>query len=136
MWRGVPFLVMTVLLPALPPHQTAQTVDSTKAKLEELANSRWEGTIAWSEMRSTKNRTAVVAYSSRVSFAFSADGTCTFGKSRPCTWEKQDKGVNITVPKTEKDCQASGSLVIDGDAMTGSWNHYGGFTCFPISPAR
>jgi hypothetical protein len=123
------------LVLSLPLHQD-QKADATKAKLEELAASRWEGTIEWSEKRSTKNRTAVVGYTSKVSFTFAADGTCSFGKSRPCTWEKKDKTVNITVPKTKKECQASASLTLNGDAMTGSWNHYGGFTCFPLTPAR
>ena len=116
--------------------QTAAPSDAAKAKLEELPDSRWEGTIEWSEKRSTKNRTAVIGYSSKVSFVFKEDGSCTFDKSRLCTWEKKDHNVNITIPKTKKDCQASATLTANGDAMVGTWTHFGGFTCFPITPGR
>lgn len=113
-----------------------QTVEPTKQNTEELAGSRWQGTIEWSEKRSSRNRTVAMPYSVKVSLAFASDGTCTIDRGRSCTWEKKENNVNISVPATKKDCRASGTLVIKDDVMTGSWDHYGGFTCYLLPPVR
>ena len=120
---------------SLLPAERLQATEQTKEKSEDLAGSRWEGTIDWVDKRSTRNRTVNMPNSLKVTFKFAADGTCN-GKAQPCKWEKKDNTVTITLFKTKKDCQASGTLVLKDDTMSGTWNHYGGFGCDLLPPPR
>jgi hypothetical protein len=40
---------------------------------------------------------------------------------------KEEADYTIMLAKTKKACPGSGSLTLDGSAMSGSWDHYGGF---------
>jgi hypothetical protein len=122
--------------------QSPQAQDKPKSeskaesKPEDLAGSRWEGTIIWGEKRSTRNRTVFQPYSLKVTFRFDADGTCNKGQTQPCKWEKDGNNVKLTLDRTKKLCQASASLVLNGKSMSGNWDHYGGFSCYLIPPQR
>ena len=114
----------------------APPATKTENKTEELAGTRWEGTIIWGEKRSTRNRTVFQSYSLKISFSFDADGSCNKGQNQPCKWERDGNNVKISLERTKKACPASASLVINGKAMSGGWDHYGGFSCFLIPPPR
>ena len=102
----------------------------------DLAGTRWDGTIDWTERGRVQGRPVDIPYQTKLSFKFLADGTCTNNKGQPCKWEQKDQTVTINVERTKKDCPGSASLTIQGDKMSGMWEHYGGFTCFHIPPPR
>jgi hypothetical protein len=113
-----------------------QTADPAKEKPEELAGTRWDGSIDWTEKGRFQRARIDVPYSEKVSFRFQAGGMCTNNKAQPCKWEKNGQTITITVGQTKKACQGSASLTLKDNEMSGTWAHYSGFTCFLIPPPR
>jgi hypothetical protein len=114
----------------------AQTSDSTKNNASDPAGTRWDGSIDWTEKSRIQGRMVDVPYRDVVSFRFSADGTCISRKTQPCKWERKGQTITIAVEQTKKACPGSATLTLEGDVMSGTWEPYGGFTCFHISPTR
>ncbi len=129
---GVFSLGLGYAQPAVP----LQTAEPAKNSVPDLAETRWDGSIDWTEKGRVQGRPVVVPYRDKVTFSLSADGTCTNGKGQPCKWEQKGQAVTITVERTKKACPGSASLTLEGDMMSGTWEHYGGFTCFRIPPPR
>src|SRR5215472_16429283 len=80
-----------------------QTAEPVKDHLQDLAGSRWNGTMSWSEARRTRNRTVAVPYSMKITVKFAADGSCTAGSSQPCKWERNSSTIAITLAATKND---------------------------------
>jgi len=118
------------------PAWSMQAPEPPKEKVENLAGTQWEGSIDWSEKARIQGRLLDVPYMSKVSFKLSADGTCTNNKHQPCKWEQKGQTVTINVERTKRECPGAASLTLQGDTMSGTWEHYGGFTCFHIPPPR
>jgi hypothetical protein len=118
------------------PSAPLQTAEPAKNNVPDLTGTRWDGSIDWTEKGRVQGRPVVVPYRDKVTFRLSADGTCTNGKGQPCKWEQKGETVTISVERTKKACPGSASLNLAGDMMSGTWEHYGGFTCFRIPPPR
>jgi hypothetical protein len=113
-----------------------QPAESPKDNVQDLKGTRWDGSIDWTEKGRVQGRHVDIPYRDKVTFRFLADGTCISGKGQPCKWEQKEQTVIITVERTKTACPGSASLTLQGKIMTGSWEHYGGFTCFHIPPPR
>ena len=116
-----------------PPPQSAEP---PKNNASDLVGTRWDGSIDWTEKGRVQGRPVDVPYKDKVTFKFGPDGTCTNGKGQPCKWEQKGETVTITVERTKGACPGSASLTLAGNMMSGTWEHYGGFTCFHIPPPR
>src|SRR5215470_9336844 len=91
----------------------------------ELAGSRWDGTVDWTEKGRVQGQSVNVPYQTKLSFTFSADGTCTNNKHQPCKWEQKEQTVTINVERTKNECPGSASLTLQSDTMmSGSWQQY------------
>jgi hypothetical protein len=110
------------------PASTATAAGNTSAPAVNLVGSSWNGTVDWRE----KN----IPYSFGVRLKFRPGGVCSNNTGQPCKWEQDGQTVTIKIGETKKSCPASGRLVVNGNAMTGKWDHYGGSKCYLIAPPR
>jgi hypothetical protein len=118
------------------PARSTQTPEAPKEKVENLAGTQWDGSIDWTEKSRIQGRLVDVPYMIKMSFKLLADGTCTNNKRQPCKWEQKGQTAIINVERTKSECPGSASLTLQGKMMSGTWEHYGGFTCFRIPPPR
>src|SRR5579884_1075975 len=103
---------------------------------QDLAGSKWNGTLQWTEKRRTRNRMVDVPYSQKVTLKFLENGSCNIGNTQTCTWQRTDNTLSIKLERSKKECGATATLTIKGNSLSGTWDHYGGFSCTRIPPAR